>query len=131
MPKEPGAKLVEEGYIWVAGLACHLTTGNDTEIIITLQAGTASFAEKGARWTPPLYDRQLTQFILAKRETQWSLRENRGEDSILTADDELRCPAADELPPRNKKIGIPCTPAQVWERKRCVAAAKAKAPPSF
>ncbi|MFM9848672.1 MAG: hypothetical protein ACKVP3_16090 [Hyphomicrobiaceae bacterium] len=130
-PKAPGAKQVEEGYIWVAGLACHLTTISDTEITITLQAGAASFAEKGARWTPPLYDKQLTQFILTRRETQWAVRENRGEDSVLTAEDELRRPAAEELPPRNKKIGIPCAPEQVWERRRCVAAAKAKAPHSF
>jgi len=131
-PKAPlGVKQVEEGYIWVAGLACHLTANNDTEIIITLHAGAASFAEKGARWTPPLHDKQLTQFILTKREAQWAVRENRGEDSVLTAEDELRRPAAEELPPRNKKIGIPCTPEQVWERRRCVAAAKAKAPPSF
>ena len=130
-PKEPGAKQVEEGYIWVAGLSCHLTAGSDTEITITLQAGAASFAQKGARWTPPLHDKQLSQIILTKRETQWAGRENRGENSVLTAEDELRRPAAEELPPRNKKIGIPCAPEKVWERKRCIAAAKAKASHSF
>lgn len=130
-PKAPGIKQVEEGYIWVAGLSCHLTASSDSEVVVTLQAGAASFAEKGARWTPPLHDKQLTQLILTKREAQWAVRENRGEDSVLTAEDELRRPAADELPPRNKKIGVPCTPEQVWERKRCIAAAKAKASHSF
>jgi hypothetical protein len=130
-PKAPGAKQVEEGYIWVAGLSCHLTASSDSEVVVALQAAAASFAEKGARWTPPLHDKQLTQLILTKREVQWAVRENRGEDSVLTVEDELRRPAAEELPPRNKKIGIPCAPEQVWERKRCVAAAKAKAPPSF
>jgi hypothetical protein len=130
-PKESGTKQVEEGYIWVAGLSCHLTAGSDSEVVVTLQAGAASFAEKGARWTPPLHDKQLTQLILIKREAQWAVRENRGENSVLTAEDELRRPAAEELPARNKKIGIPCAPEQVWERKRCVAAAKARAQPSF
>lgn len=130
-PKAPGAKQVEEGYIWAAGLSCHLIAAGDAEITITLQAGAASFAEKGARWTPPLYDRKLTQFSLTKREAQWAAREHRGEDSVLTAEDELRRPAAEELPPRTKKIGIPCAPEQVWKRKRCIAAAKAKASHSF
>lgn len=128
---EPGAKQVEEGYIWVASVACELTFAGDNEITINLRAGATSFAEKGARWTPPLHDRPLTQFVLAKREAQWTVRETRGEDSVLTADDELRRPAAEELPSRSKKLGLPCTPEQVWERKRCVARAKAKAPPSF
>jgi hypothetical protein len=132
MPKtEPGAKQVEEGYIWVAGVACELTATGDTGITVILRAGATSFVEKGARWTPPLYDRPLTQFVLAKRDAQWSVREIRGEDSVLIADDELRRPTADELPPRSKKLGLPCTPEQVWERKRCIARAKAKAPPSF
>jgi hypothetical protein len=130
-PKETGAKQVEEGFVWMAGLSCHLTTGNDTELIVTLKAGAASFAEKGARWTPPLYDRQLTQFILAKRAAQWIARENRGEDSLLTTEDELRRPTVEELPSRSKKLGLPCTLEQVWERKRCVARAKAKTSPSF
>lgn len=130
-PKEAGAKQVEEGFIWMAGLSCHLTAGNDTELIVTLKAGAASFAEKGARWTPPLYDRQLTQIVLAKRAAQWIVLENRGDDSLLTTEDELRRPTAEELPSRSKKLGLPCTLEQVWERKRCVARAKAKASPSF
>jgi hypothetical protein len=128
---EPGAKQVEEGYIWAAGIACELAATGDTEITVILRAGATSFAEKGARWTPPLYDRPLTQFVLARRDAQWAVRETRGEDSVLTADDELRRPAAEELPSRSKKLGLPCTPEQVWERKRCVARAKAKVPPSF
>lgn len=130
-PKGPGTKQVEEGYIWVAGLGCHLTSSNDAEVTIVLQAGAASFAEKGARWTPPLRDRQLTQFTLTKRDTQWAVRETRGEDSVLTAEDELRRPTAEELPSRSKKLGLPCTSEQVWEGKRCVAQAKAKTSPSF
>lgn len=131
-PKESiGVKQVEEGYIWVASLSCQLIAAGDAAVTITLQAGAASFAEKGARWTPPLYDRQLTQFILTKRDAQWAVRETRGEASVLTAEDELRRPAAEELPARNKKLGLPRTPEQIWERKRCIAAAKAKASPPF
>jgi hypothetical protein len=131
-PKEsPGAKQVEEGYIWVAGLSCQLIAAGDAAVAITLQAGAASFAEKGARWTPPLYDRQLTQFILTKRDAQWAVREARSEDSLLTSDDALRRPTVEEIPARSKKLGLPCTPEQIWERKRCIAAAKAKASPSF
>lgn len=130
-PKEPGGKQVEEGYIWVAGLSCELTAANDGAIAITLRAGAMSFAEKGARWTPPLYDRQLTQFALTRRDTQWAVRETRGEEAVLTVEDELRRPLAEEIPSRNKRLGLPCTPEQVWERKRCVAQKKAKAPSPF
>jgi hypothetical protein len=128
---EPDAKQVEEGYIWVAGVACELTATGDAEIKVILRAGATSFAEKGSRWTPPLYDRPLTQFVLVKRDAQWTVRETRGEESVLTADDELRRPTAEELPSRSKKLRLPCTPEQIWERKRCVARAKANVPPSF
>jgi hypothetical protein len=130
-PKESGGKQVEEGYIWVAGLSCELSATSDSAIAVTLRAGAMSFAEKGARWTQPLYDRQLTQFMLTRRDTQWTVRENRGEESVLTAEDELRRPTTEEIPSRNKKLGLPCTSDQVWERKRCVALTKAKTSHSF
>jgi len=128
---EPGVKQVEEGYIWVAGIACELTVAGDTEITVTLRAGATSFAETGARWTPPMHDRQLTRFTLTQRDARWAVREHRGDDSVLTAEDGLRRPTAEELPSRSKKLAIPCGPEQVWERKRCIGAAKARASSSF
>ncbi len=124
IPKVPMEKQVETGFIWVGGLSCQVLGGSqgDDDVIVTFRAGAASFAEVGERWMPPLLNRPLTRLVMSKRGPVWAVREDRGEASILSPEDDLRQPSRTELPARDSKLGIPCLPEQTWQQKRCVAA---------
>lgn len=121
------AKDSEEGYIWVGNLQCQLSGTQDDEVVVSFIAGAASFVEKKGAWTPPLRQRELTQIVVTKRNSQWVASERRGDYSLLAADDELRRPTATEIPSRNKRLGIPCEANQAWNGKRCVTTQRAGA----
>lgn len=117
----------EEGYIWIGNLQCVLASAQNNEVLVTFIAGAASFVEKKGAWTSPMRQRQLTQVALNKRDTTWFASEQRGDYSLLAAEDELRRPASAEIPPRNKRTSIPCDAHQAWNGKRCAAAKRTEA----
>ncbi len=112
----------EEGYIWVGNLQCQLSSTQGDEVVISFIAGAASFVEKKGAWTPPMRQRELTQIVVTKRDARWTASERRGDYSLLAADDDLRRPTAAEIPPRNKRLGIPCEANQAWKGGRCMTA---------
>lgn len=116
-----GDKESEEGYIWVGGLQCRVAGMQGEEIALSFTAGATSFIEKNGAWTPPIRQRELTKIVMTRSGTQWIAREERGDHSLLTADDELRRPAPEEVPLRSKRLGIPCDAHQAWNGKRCAA----------
>ena len=75
LPKDPTAKQVETGFIWVGGLSCKVLGGSEGEddVMATFHAGATSFAEVGERWTPPLLNRPLTRLVLSKRGGEWAV----------------------------------------------------------
>lgn len=121
------SKEVEDGYIWVAGLQCALTASGSEAVSVKFIAGAASFAEKNGSWTKPLRQQELTVINLTRRDARWVASEQRGDYSLLAAEDELRRPVSAEIPARNKRLGIPCAADQAWGGKRCVSAPRVEA----
>jgi hypothetical protein len=67
------------------------------------------------------------EIVVTRRDAQWVASERRGDYSLLSAADELRRPNAAGVPPRNKRLGIPCEAKQAWNGKRCVRAQRTEA----
>ena len=109
-----------EGYIWVAGLSCKVTSAEaDIRVRVRFDARAVSFQEKGEGWTKPMLNRQLTEIELTHSAAGWTAREDRGEYSVLLPEEQLVTPKAEEVPKPDRRLGIPCQPDYRWTGRSC------------
>jgi hypothetical protein len=108
-----------EGYIWVAGLSCKVTSGETDRMRVRFEARAVSFQEKGQGWTKPMLNRQLTEIELTRSPSRWAAREDRGEYSVLLPEEQLVAPKAEEVPKPDRRLGIPCQADYLWTGRSC------------